>query len=81
MGKTVIDKIVSVSPNECHVNLRNMRADLSQNIIIKIDEIQKWFSIDADGYSVKHELKEGKTIYFDSIFAATRRMCNPRFEE
>lgn len=79
--KAVIEKIASVRKGECLVSLRGMRADLSQNIIIKIDEIQKWFSIDADGYSLKHELKEGKTIYFDSIFAATRRMCNPRFEE
>lgn len=81
MEKTVIDKILAVRyGGECIVNLRGMRADLSQAMRIKPSDIPSWFGVDERGYSVQYELAGGVTIYYDEIHTAARRLINPRFE-
>lgn len=79
--KSVINRIDRVKDGVCYVSLDNMRADISQCIKIKLDEIPSWYGIDSDGYSVAYSIEVGVCIYFDTIIGVTRKMVNPRFTE
>ena len=81
MKKAVIKQIESVDAEECRVSLYGMRADLENNIRIVLSDIPEWGGIGENGVSLRYELKEGATIYYDRIFVATRRMEHPRFTE
>lgn len=78
--KAVIEKVTSVRKGVCLISFRGMRADLTDCITIKLDDIKNWYGVDSYGYSKAFEIKEGITIYFDSVSIA-RRLINPRFEE
>lgn len=79
--KTIIEKITSVRKGECLVTLRGMRADLTDCIRVRLDDIHTWFGVDSAGHSVEYELKAGVTIFFDTIDSRTRSMINPRFTD
>lgn len=78
----VIEKVNCVlHDGSVSVNLSGVRADLSQNVIIKPSDIKRWFGVDENGYSVEYRIQSGTRIYFDCIHPSTREIENPRFSE